>query len=605
EYVLMEELAWFNSNVNKTNLYLKSSTNVNGHDISDLMNAYQQKISILNDEMTQLKQDLTSRDNEISQLRIQYKILKQRSRSVDRTSNGNNNNHGNDDGNRSRRGVSVDGGGNLREQLDASFDEIRLLKNKLLRLEDELNNSVLEKETLLVKLDEQSKQNVGDAINEDLQLFTDKINNLITFIKENKLDDKILTDLQQSLRPNRWSKQAPVEDVSTIISKSNQQTSTIVHQANEFLSLIQNKQEVLDKIRYRLTNLTYDASDTCTLLEELDNTKRELEDTQQICHQLQTTIDNIQLSSKKVEEQLKAQITTTQTLEKNLEQQKTANNELQKENTRLVALNAKQAQDTRHVEQLRQSIVTFEKKLDQKQTRVNELSMKIIEKEDIIETKVKECQKHRMELRELEEKYYTLGKQLEEQITSMAKEMDKLNMEKEMLRYDLETLRLNQQSERPKSLLVEDEIARVKAECRQQIIDAEIESHKLRLNQSNNEKDELLKIIKDLEKKYKELQVKYDADGHAWARLKTDMAEKQRKYDESIKLKSELQNAVDRLRQKLYDLELHSQEKQNKYNIDKQQWEIQRVEYTGKINELEEQLSKVTKRQRKDLDTVW
>jgi len=43
---------------------------------------------------------------------------------------------------------------------------------------------------------------------------------------------------------------------------------------------------------------------------------------------------------------------------------------------------------------------------------------------------------------------------------------------------------------------------------------------------------------------------------------------------------------VDRLRQKLYDLELHSQEKQNKYNIDKQQWEIQRLELTGKINEV-------------------
>ena len=74
----------------------------------------------------------------------------------------------------------------------------------------------------------------------------------------------------------------------------------------------------------------------------------------------------------------------------------------------------------------------------------------------------------------------------------------------------------------------------MKAECRQQIIDAEIESHKLRLNQSNNEKDELLKIIKDLEKKYKELQVKYDADGHAWARLKADMAEKQRKVTERM-----------------------------------------------------------------------
>jgi hypothetical protein len=143
----MEELTWLNSNTNKKNLYIKSSTNINGHGVSDLMNAYQQKISILNDEMDQLKQDITNRDNEISQLRIQYKILKQRSRSADRTSNSNSNIHVNDDGgkdsNRSRRGVSVDGGGNLREQLDASLDEIRLLKNKLFRLEDESNNSVL------------------------------------------------------------------------------------------------------------------------------------------------------------------------------------------------------------------------------------------------------------------------------------------------------------------------------------------------------------------------------------------------------------------------------------------------------------------------------
>ncbi len=51
-------------------------------------------------------------------------------------------------------------------------------------------------------------------------------------------------------------------------------------------------------------------------------------------------------------------------------------------------------------------------------------------------------------------------------------------------------------------------------------------------------------------------------------------------------MKSELQNAVDRLRQKLHDLEVHSQDKQNKFTIDKQQWEIQRLELTGKINEV-------------------
>jgi predicted nucleic acid-binding Zn-ribbon protein len=141
----------------------------------------------------------------------------------------------------------------------------------------------------------------------------------------------------------------------------------------------------------------------------------------------------------------------------------------------------------------------------------------------------------------------------------------------------------------------------VKSECRQQIIDGEVESYKLRLNQLNNEKDELLKMIKDLEKKYKDLQTKHDADEKSWTRIKKDMIEKQRKvncffifrnliyviqYDESIKLKSELQNAVDRLRQKLYDLELHGQEKQNKYTVDKQQWEVQRIELTGKINEV-------------------
>ena len=176
----MEELAWMNSNINQKNLHPKSSNSSSDNSVSDLMNSYQQKFAILNEEITQLKEDVVHRDQELTQLRIQYKILKQRSRSVDRNSS-------NDDGNanRARRGMSVDGGGNLREQLDTSLDEIRLLKNKLLRLEDELNNSVLEKETLLVKLDEQSKQTVDQSINEDLHLFTKRIGKY--FIREGEI----------------------------------------------------------------------------------------------------------------------------------------------------------------------------------------------------------------------------------------------------------------------------------------------------------------------------------------------------------------------------------------------------------------------------------
>lgn len=69
----------------------------------------------------------------------------------------------------------------------------------------------------------------------------------------------------------------------------------------------------------------------------------------------------------------------------------------------------------------------------------------------------------------------------------------------------------------------------MKSECRQQIIDGEIESYKLRLMQAGSEKDELLKSIKELERKNKDLQVKYDANEQSWTRLKTDMADKQRK----------------------------------------------------------------------------
>ncbi|CAF1362039.1 unnamed protein product [Adineta steineri] len=604
EHILMEELTWLNAK----NANSKNSSNTNKTDLSDLMNSYQQKIVILNDEIYNLKNNMDERDKEISQLRIQCKILKQRSQSVDRNSNSSLDNENNIN-NRSKRGMSVDGGGNLREQLDASFDEIRLLKNKLLRLEDELNNSVLEKETLSVKLDQQSKQGLDDVISKDLQIFTNKIETLTTYIKENKTDEKAVTDLQHLLRSTRWSKEITEEQVpnQSNIRKATQQTSETVQQAKELFDLLQSKLTILDKIRYRLTNLTVDANDTCGLLEELDITKKNLDEKQVKLNRLQKSFDNLQSSSKQIEEQLHIHINKNQTLEKTLEHQRIVNNELQQENTRLSTLNAKQLQDLKHVEQLRQSILTFEKKLDQKQTRVNELSLKVIEKEDIIETKVKECQKHRLELRELESKYHTLGKQLEEEIIAMTKEIEKLNVEKEMLRFDLESLRSHQQHDRPVLLksTIEDEITRVKSECRQQIIDSEIESYKLRLNQLTNEKDDYLKIIKELEKKLKELQNKYDADEQSWTRHKTDISDKQRKYDESIKMKTELQNAVDRLRQKLYDLEVHSQEKQNKYTIDKQQWEIQRVELNGKINELEEQLSKVTKRQRKDLETVW
>ena len=203
-------------------------------------------------------------------------------------------------------------------------------------------------------------------------------------------------------------------------------------QVEEFLQVFNSQQDLLEKIRQRLINLTSENNETSNLIEELDE-KRKLS-------------EEFRLKFKDYEEKYQNQLSINEKLEKIIEEEKTKNQQLTEENVRLANLTNKQSQDLRHLEQLRQSIVIFEKKLDQKQTRVNELSMKIIEKEDIIETKVKECQKHRLELRELETKYYNLGKQLEDQIIGMSKEIEKLNVEKEMLKFDLESVRLSQQT---------------------------------------------------------------------------------------------------------------------------------------------------------------
>ena len=140
EYILMEELTWLNSQIHQKYSGEKSINHghLPGDNISDLINSYQEKISSLNEEVMLLKDEIQQRDQELVQLQLQSKINKQRSRSLEKLSNENN-----DEGNRTRRGMSVDGGENLREELNTSIDENRLLKGKLLKLEDQLNNFVL------------------------------------------------------------------------------------------------------------------------------------------------------------------------------------------------------------------------------------------------------------------------------------------------------------------------------------------------------------------------------------------------------------------------------------------------------------------------------
>lgn len=111
------------------------------------MNSYQQKIALLNEEIDILKIQLVNKEKEMDQMKIQLKNLK-RSRSTDcgyeRGRKSTSNNH--TLGNKATSNTSLETTGSITEpakennseQIQVANDEIKLLKNKIARLEDDL-----------------------------------------------------------------------------------------------------------------------------------------------------------------------------------------------------------------------------------------------------------------------------------------------------------------------------------------------------------------------------------------------------------------------------------------------------------------------------------
>lgn len=131
-------------------------------EVTDLLNSYQQKIAIFNDEIGMLKQQIGEKDREINTFKLQLKNLK-RSRSTEsnyernkiRTVNENKEESsvGSSETEnkkmaektadeilleRNRRSMSVDGSDTLMRQYEIAKDELKLLRNKIARLEDDL-----------------------------------------------------------------------------------------------------------------------------------------------------------------------------------------------------------------------------------------------------------------------------------------------------------------------------------------------------------------------------------------------------------------------------------------------------------------------------------
>ena len=134
-------------------------------EVTDLLNSYQQKIALFNDEIAMLKQQIGDKDKEMNTLKLQLKNLK-RSRSTDSSYDRNRTKSENketiaksdqedcsnetptdktqaldknaEETERNRRSMSVDTSDTLTRQYDIAKDELKLLRNKIARLEDDL-----------------------------------------------------------------------------------------------------------------------------------------------------------------------------------------------------------------------------------------------------------------------------------------------------------------------------------------------------------------------------------------------------------------------------------------------------------------------------------
>lgn len=82
----------------------------------------------------------------------------------------------------------------------------------------------------------------------------------------------------------------------------------------------------------------------------------------------------------------------------------------------------------------------------------------------------------------------------------------------------------------------------------------------------------------------KDVAHKYTSDSESWARQKQKLLEKEKLYEESVEMRKELKKAADKLRQKLQSLEEQIIEKQNKYTMEKNNWETQRIQFLSVNN---------------------
>ncbi|CAF0782220.1 unnamed protein product [Brachionus calyciflorus] len=307
EYFLQEQLYSVSNSSQTQNV----STQL--REVNDLMNSYQQKIALLNEEIDILKIQLMNKEKEMEQIKIQLKNLK-RSRSSDSGYDRNRrqltpSNNGLLNG-KANSNMSLDTSGNLiinsntnnsdlsRDsssctitQIQMANDEIKLLKNKIARLEDDLMFVTQEKENLMVKLE--------NIENKAMKSFTQ--------LEESERDNTESDAIAKSMEKQMSELRKKIE-ILNIEAKENEEIKTQL--AAEIKQL---KMQVDNKISNDNLDKTIKKEDSNKNLTDSDKLLRDE------CNKLRAELDNKNESINKYQSELKSNFAQLNELKKMIE----------------------------------------------------------------------------------------------------------------------------------------------------------------------------------------------------------------------------------------------------------------------------------------------
>lgn len=504
EYALQEQIA-----LNSPHSQTQNDTR-QLREVTDMLNTYQQKISHNTEEIASLRQELHAKDKELDQMKVQLKNLK-RSRSSDfesRPSRSNSspssvscsNSSGStmnlttvgENGEESsskeqkarRRSASADNTEALIRRIDLANDEIKLLKNKILRLEDDLSFVQHERDCLSSQLKntEDKLKRIKEEENENEEKPKESYDNEVDLVDL----DKIVAKQQLEQQQQQQNKLQP--DIELLINELNNKLN---EKEKQMLDLQENENRLkneIDSLNSRNNLLKMQIDNQEKLISEL---KMDIELKNNLTKELELDVQKLNIQINELYSQLNEKLNEIETLTKENSSLKERTNDgdksIQKAHFEIESLKRKIDQLNGELDLKTKEINNIEMLIKSKENELGDFNLRLTVKEMAVKDKLEECERQRLNLIHYQEKYANLSAELDNKVVSLNMEIERLKKDKEKLNQDLIELRAKYHDS-PDGL-AKFEINTLKAKY-----EAKVQYLELEGSQMKNKMNKLLKV---------------------------------------------------------------------------------------------------------------